>query len=130
VRASVTRSAATPLRQFIIPTNDRGALLSGHCDRLDQTRIIVFDVADPCAHRPVRHLLRGVGREHRFQARRIGRLLTEPSRPALRAQDYQHPVVQLGTQLVCPVMMIAKLRTLSPADERHVFQSPVSAIRQ
>jgi hypothetical protein len=36
-------------------------------DRLDQARIVVLDVADARADRPVGHLMRWVGREHRLE---------------------------------------------------------------
>jgi hypothetical protein len=52
------------------PSRQRGG---GHCarllqnDRLNERRIVVFDVTDARAHRPADHIVGRVGGEQRFQ---------------------------------------------------------------
>jgi hypothetical protein len=70
------------------------------CNRLDQARVIVLDVADTGTDGPASHLVRWIGREHGLELARIGRLLSEPGGPRLRAEDHWHPIVKLRAQLV------------------------------
>ena len=44
-------------------------------NRLDQRRVVVFDVADARANRPADHLIGRVGDEERFQLRLVGGFL-------------------------------------------------------
>ena len=62
-------------------------------DRLDETRIVVFDVADPRAHAPAGHF---IGRVRGKQ----GLELQHARRPGLRLEHHRLAVVKLGAQFV------------------------------
>jgi len=69
-------------------------------DRLDQSGIVVPDIADAWAHRPAYHAVGRVGGQQRLHMRLVGRLLAEPSRPGLGREDRRHPVMQRGAEFV------------------------------
>src|SRR6266446_9321018 len=96
--------------------------------RLDQRRILVLDVADSLVDWPDHHVLDRVGNEQRFQLFGICRLLAEPCRPCSGARMTGMRSCSSASSWFGEVVTIAKLRTLSPTGERHVSQSPASAI--
>jgi hypothetical protein len=68
--------------------------------RFDQARIVILDVADPRAHGPAGHLVRGERPQQLFKRGRLRRFFAEPNRPGCGFQDHGHAVMELCAQLV------------------------------
>jgi len=111
-----TNAAASRLRRFI------------YYDPFDQAGVVILDVPDAGVDGPARHSPGRVGREQGLEAVRVGRLLPQPRRPCPRGKNHRHPVVKLAHSSLGVVVVIAKLRTLSPPGERQVSHNPASAI--
>jgi hypothetical protein len=88
----------------------------------------VFDIADADAHRPANHLIGRAGGEQRLELGHVGRLFAEPHRPCLGRQNHGHPLCSSAHNSVGMVVMLVKLRILSPADERQVSHNPAMPI--
>ena len=74
--------------------------LPRHYQRIEQRRVVVADIADPCANRVRPHQVSGIGLQQIQQFLDLRVVLAEPAPPHVARQDDRHAVVDRRYKLV------------------------------
>jgi hypothetical protein len=93
-------------------------------DRLDEARVVIFNIADADDHWPANHLIGRTGGEQRLELGYVGRLFAEPT-PAMSRASKQRDEPDTCSE---PQSSAGGLRILSPAGERQVSHNPAMPI--